>query len=468
MAPTHQVPYRNLILIGCGPHYRKRYHSVLESENTTIAWLIDLQDQKEIILNFFKDKKLKPANTLFLDERFRNSLSLNLLETILPKIDLSQIDAVLLCTEPKARKAYALWALQHELPLFMDKPPCAFPALEQKDTLLLSYEEMVHAAEKAKVNVVVSCERRCHLGYLWLMGYLLQLIQEENSSITSINIHFANGNWVTPLEYLHQEQHPFKYGYGLLLHSGYHYIDLLSSLIALNQSEEIDYTLKTITTPPQDLLSEMKDKTSCRLYRNNPKNREFDKEVSQNDTSDYDSIRSLGETSLFLIGQAKIRKRLGTYFAMQLENTSVSQRTCDAPSSEASWRMRQEQVIIHVGHLASIHVSCNPFKKLDPNRHPVEDFNITIMHSPLLTHRQPILKMTREDIPLLPASLKKGSLNQHARECQLREFLHGRDGNSSLQSHRYTVQLLDRIYSEIKTMSYRTDASADIHPLNAR
>jgi len=175
MPLANQVKYRNLVLIGCGPHYRKRYHSVLEAENTSISLLIDLQDQEETILSFFRDKKLKPDKTLFLDERFRNTLSPDLLDYLIPKIDLRQIDAVLLCTEPKVRKPYALWALRHKFPLFMDKPPCAFPSLEQKDTLLYDYEEIVLAAEKAKVSVVVSCERRSHLGYLWLMDYLLEI-----------------------------------------------------------------------------------------------------------------------------------------------------------------------------------------------------------------------------------------------------------------------------------------------------
>lgn len=450
MPLANQVKYRNLVLIGCGPHYRKRYHSVLEAENTTISLLIDLQDQEETILNFFQDKKLKPDKTLFLDERFRNSLSPDLLDYLVPKTDLVRVDAVILCTEPKVRKPYALWALNHKLPLFMDKPPCAFPSLEQKDTLLFDYEEIVHAAEKAEVSVVVSCERRGHFGYLWLMDYLLQFIQEEEVPITSINIHFANGNWVTPLEYLHQEQHPFKYGYGLLLHSGYHYVDLLSSFISLNQSDAIDYYLKTLSTTPQDLLSGVNSKNMCRL--------------STSSTFQQD-LSAFGETSIFLIGQAKIRERLLTSFSMQLENTSVSKRTCDTPSQEAKWRMRQEHVLIHLGHLASIHISCIPFKKLDPNSYPIEDFNIVIMHSPLLTNRQPMITMTREAIPILPHNLQNtGSLNQYAREWQLREFLNGRNGNSLLTSHRNTVQLLDLIYSEIH--SQQTPISTEQAPLN--
>ena len=440
MPLTPQVKYRNLILIGCGPHYRKRYHQVLEDTEATISLLIDLQDQKETILPFFEDKKLKPKNTLFLDEPFRNSFSPEQLDALVKEIDLSPADAVLLCTEPKVRKSYVLWALEHNLPLFMDKPHSAFSSPERRDTLLLDYEEMMRSVEKAKVDVVVSCERRGHLGYLWLKDYLLQLIQEENVPITSINIHFANGNWVTPSEYLHQEKHPFKYGYGLLLHSGYHYIDLLSSLISLNQSEPIHYDLKAMATTPQDLLSNLDEGSRCRISK--PTILEKD-------------LGKLGETALFLIGQAEMQKRLRTSFSVQLESTSLSKRTCNTPSQEAKWRMRQEHVTIHLGYLASIHVSSHPFKKLDPHGYPVEDFNMVIMHSPLLTKRQPIIKMERKDLSTLTPHLKQTeSLNQSARKWQLRQFLHGGDGNSPLDSHRNTVQLLDLIYSEMDKAPY--------------
>jgi predicted dehydrogenase len=418
MPHPSQAKYRNLIVIGCGPHYRNRYHAVLEAEKVTISLLIDLQAQKETILSFFQDKELKPAQTLFLDEAYRNSITPDQIETLVAKLNLTHVDAVLLCTEPKVRKPYALWAFQHKFPVFMDKPPCAFPHAEKKSDLLLDFEEIVRSAEKTEVDVVVSCERRAHFGYLWLMDYLHSFIQEEETPPTSINIHFANGHWVTPFEYHEQEHHPFKYGYGLLLHSGYHYIDLLSSFLSLHQTKEIQYDLKVISTHPQDALK------SASLLSPSP----------------------FGETSVLFIGQAKNRGKLLSNFSVQLENTSLSKRTSPAPSQEAKWRMRQEHVIIHLGYLASIHISCNPLTKLDPDHYPVEDFNIVIMHSPLLKERQPIIKMTRDDIAAL---IPHRSLNQYAREWQLKEFLHGRDGNSSLKSHENTMKLLHLIYSQI-------------------
>ena len=38
-----------------------------------------------------------------------------------------------------------------------------------------------------------------------------------------------------PTEFLDRENHPYKYGYGKLFHSGYHFIDLLAWLLEVNR-----------------------------------------------------------------------------------------------------------------------------------------------------------------------------------------------------------------------------------------
>lgn len=440
--PLMNARYRNLIVIGCGPHYQKRYHDVLEKEEVAIDLLIDLKKNQESILEFFKNKKLKPAKTLFLEESYRNAISPQEIHSLISKeFDLANIDAVLLCTEPKVRKPYALWALQQGFSLFMDKPPCAFPSISKRDTLLADYEEIAKAAEDAKAHVVVSCERRANHGYVWLTDYLSHFIQEEKIPITSVDIHFANGNWVTPQEYFSQEYHPFKYGYGVLLHSGYHYIDLLTTFISLNKFENIEYFLKIICINPGDQLKGVEKYMSHRLSRS---------KQDSNSVEFKGNYENFGETEFLLIGQAKKEGQLLTNFSIKLKNTSVSKRTCTTPSLESSWRMRQEHIIMHLGFLASVNVICNPLNKLDPQSYPIEDFNLTIMHSPLLAKRDPIVRVTREDIStIFPSIAKMASLNKHAREWQLKEFLYGRDGNSSVASHRHSVQLLDLIYSQI-------------------
>lgn len=408
--------YRNLLVVGCGPHYQKRYHPVIEKDGLTIPLLIDLEANREAIIHFFQNRKIKPNATLFLHDSLRNTVTPEQIDAVVKaRVNLSMIDAVIICTEPKAHKAYALWAFLHRLPVFMDKPPCAFHSQDKIDTLLSDFEEMAAEAEKKSHHVVVSCERRAHLGYQWVKGYLKNFIREEKQPITSVDIHFANGNWVTAEEYRNQEQHPFKYGYGLLLHSGYHYIDLLVTLLGLNPSRKMKYRMKILH--------------SCH--------------------------KGLGEKDFLLIGQAEQNEKLITHFSLKLLNTSLSRRRNFTYSPEAEWRMRQEHVIIHLGYLASVQVRSNPLKKLSPETCLEDDFNILAMHSPLLNKRRPFIQIRRPDLSKSFSFLPKAaSLNKFAREWQLKEFLEGRDGNSPLSSHWETMRLIQQIYSRMGHSSF--------------
>ncbi len=143
-------------------------------------------------------------------------------------------DAVIICTEPKAHKAFALWALELGLPVFMDKPITAFPDYDAVESLATDFDELVYARNRVGARVVISCERRMHHGYAYVEAFLRRFIAEHRVPITYINVHFGGGVWMMPWEFGLLENHPFKYGYGILLHSGYHYLDLLVRLAALN------------------------------------------------------------------------------------------------------------------------------------------------------------------------------------------------------------------------------------------
>lgn len=50
-----------------------------------------------------------------------------------------------------------------------------------------------------------------------------------------MHIRHAGGVWNLGDEYDTREDHPYKYGYGMIMHGGYHYIDLLSQAIEMNR-----------------------------------------------------------------------------------------------------------------------------------------------------------------------------------------------------------------------------------------
>lgn len=421
------LKHKKVIVIGCGPHYRKVYHEILEESDIEIALLIDLEDKRDEVLQFFHNKRKNPAATLFLKEIFRNQITQQDIHTLVSSLtDLSSIDAVIISTEPKVRKPYAKWAATQGFDIFMDKPTNAFSHQGEIDKLLNDYDEIAYVALQNKVNVVVSCERRAHLGYGWVKEYLKEFIAEMNVPITFIDIHFGGGVKCSQDEYLTKENHPYKYGYGLLLHSGYHYIDLLVTLYGLNLNKA-----NSVSEEPCCSL-----KVMC-------------SRLEQFEIASQQKLNHLGETDVLIIGQ--MQNPVYTNFSLRLLTTSASLRKANQDTSNLEGRIRQEQVIIHLGHLCSVQISSNPFNKLSPDEHPNEHFDITIINSPIVKHQKPFIKLTRSDLShLFPLISETASLNKLARKWQLKEFLKGNDGNSSFATHRNTVKMLHAIYSEMK------------------
>lgn len=398
---------KRMIVIGCGIHYREKYHSVLEKMGVEIVLAIDLADSELLVQQFFNNQRIQPRQSLFIPSQYRNTVSVELIDHLTIGLDLTDVDAVLISTEPKVRKSYALWAIQRGYRLFMDKPVTAFADLALLN-LESDFEQILESAKKVNINAVVSCERRAHLGYQWLRQYLKKFIDETGQPITGIDIHFGGGVCKTPYEYLSDENHPFRYGYGVLLHSGYHYVDLLAQLLELNNPKfPTDHRVLNVLASKQS--------------------------------------PEFGEVDLLMIGQTFFQGSPVTNFGLKLFGTSVSMRRQFDLKVKLEGRIKQEQVIIHLGHLASIHIRSLPLAKISPSEHPIEDFSITIMNSPLVKNRPPIIQLKREDF----STPSKRRMNSVARQWQLEEFIMGRDGNSPLESHRKTVQLLNEIYSLI-------------------
>lgn len=386
---------RNLIVVGVGPHYQKRYHSILEELECNILLTIDLKSEQQSIEQFFFDKGVKPVESIYLDEEYRNSLSPELIDSLIPEsVPLKGVDLVLICTEPKVKKSYSLWAINHGFDIFMDKPVCAFTSLEEAEYLFSDYLQILENSEKGGVDVFVSCERRSHPGYRWLKDEIYSRMNRTSAHISSIDIHFAGGIMNLPDEFISRENHPFKYGYGILMHSGYHYLDVLSTFLDMNH-------LVDESTPSYQL------------------------------STHSSHVNGMGETDLIVSGMQK-RGEISTLFSLKLLGTSLCLRKGSAYTPHLEGKVRQEKVTIHLGFDCSIHIESLPLKKFDDT--VGDHFDITVL--------------TKGDVKRY--SFGGGpSLNKSARGEQLRAVLLGATIPSTLASHKNTMWWLEKIYESI-------------------
>ena len=205
-------------------------------------------------------------------EEYRDEVPLDILyNSVKLGINFADIDGVIISTEPKAHKVYALWAIKHGWPTFIDKPLSAFTSRLYMDTLYKDYLEVLECLNKNKVNVVMCCQRRGHLGYKFIKEYVANMIKQFGIPITFLDIHYGDGLWNMPDEYFSRENHPYKYGYGVLLHSGHHYVDLLMDLLSLNNPIEplsVDYcNFNVLTTTPYNSLNKMQGDIYSKLLK---------------------------------------------------------------------------------------------------------------------------------------------------------------------------------------------------------
>lgn len=435
----------NIIVIGCGPHFFGRYLDVLlEGElPVNIVLAVDLKSEEARVRDTMAKRGVTPLRYLFIDDENRNFPSLEYVTQALSGIqEIGQAHAVLICTEPKAHKAYALWALENKLSVFMDKPITA-PTNDADSSLMADYKKLKDAANTNKRTLSISCERRMQRGYDYVQDFMTRFIEEHEVPVTSIHVHFGGGKWVRPSEMETLENHPFKYGYGVLFHSGYHYIDLVARIAKYNlaiQSVDLQNpTVHTIVTRPHRLIS---------AFPKSP----VSESIALKSSAPNEDIEKYGELDLLTIGSYEHRNEHRLFFSIDLLETTVCART-PRDSMPGDGRIRQEMVNIHFGHFCSIKIASNSYRKLDAKLDTPEQFNITIARHPkFVRHGEPaVLQVTREHLSnLYPDLPKLASLNTDARRSQLRDFLAGGNANSNISSHEESVALLSSVYESIR------------------
>lgn len=446
---------KNLIVIGCGLHFRERHYRVLEAaakdRHVRISLVIDLESQRDKILGFFTGKAVVPESFLFFPEELRNGIPFEFLDrSIRSAIDLTTIDGVMISTEPKVHKIYALWAIQNGLSAFIDKPLTAFSSYEERGSLYSDYLEIVNCWNLNRPNVVIACPRRAHIGYSFVKNYLSQIIRETTLPITFFDLHFGGGKFSMPDEFFTRENHPHKYGYGVLLHSGYHYIDLFMNFMSLNESlfpgfqEQVE--LFVLPTQPHHYLPVYNNQ----FYANALNTNRFADYFTPEKLSQMDRF---GETDIMIMGRFRRGQDIITNFSIKLLDNTVSSRSWhQLPENtyRSNGRMRQESLICHVGPLCSVHVSNSPTPTVNSKQEKMENFTIDIMNNADLLGRGAHMHLKREDLSRLYANLPETEwMNIKAGAWQLLQFLEGKDGNSPLLSHRNTVRFLDLIYTKI-------------------
>lgn len=454
----------NLALIGCGPHAHRVYLKHIEkyrgSEHIHPALLVDLKSQREKVLSYLKDVNYKFGKIVFLDDEELNSEKFSkVTESILNELEKElELDGIIISTEPKAHKKYCIWALKNNISILVDKPLTSPLLSSTSETGALKirkdYLEILKAKKRSKGKVIVQCQRRYHYGYLFLMNYLQKFINKYRVPITYIDIFHGDGCWVFPNEFYERENHPYKYGYGKLMHSGYHFVDLLAWLINLNKSlvnyDKVEILAKPLK--PSDLNAQLDQNFLIKTFGENSRKSIYKK-------YNLSELDSFGEvdcySKLFLYNKEK----LITSCNLDLLQNSFSRRAwkrLPKDTYKGNGRVRHERVNIEIGPLLNIQIhsyqAYEPRHKEDIKGFGNEDhFEIFIYRNKSLVGGKSFVRLDFGEADRARNINDKYYLghNERARDIAFLDFLHKDDSGASLEEQDLTIKLLMEIESSL-------------------
>ena len=358
---------KNYILVGLGPHAKRIYYPFLEKHRDRygirLKLLIELENQSQKVANFLDQRILRPEKILYLPNNEVNRMGA-VLEGIAKKeldsLVLSEkIDGIIISTEPKAHKIYAEWALKNNISILMDKPITSprdvSTNIESAKQIYKDYLDLENMLKQSTAKFYITCQRRNHAGYVFIKKMLKAFIAEYRIPVSYIDIYHADGAWSLPHEF-GKENHPYKYGYGKLMHSGYHFIDLFAWIAQTN----LDFTcvrpdsakIYTARFTPNDFFKQIPEGVYDRFFPHRQCG-EFYRAYHREDYAHY------GELDAYIVLQLMRGRDVVTTSSINLQQNSYSGRGWfDLPDDtyKGNGRVRHERVTIQVSHLLNIQV----------------------------------------------------------------------------------------------------------------
>ena len=448
----------NVMLIGLGPHAKRIYINLFKKYKITPKLIVDLKSKELEIKQYLEINNLKNVNLYLLtdEEKDNIKLSKNHEKKLKSVIKNKNIKYAIISTEPKAHFAYAKFLLENNINILMDKPITAPKNVNNKifQTYKIKKEYDIlcdlYRTKKDKINFKIQCQRRFHTGYLFVKKLLSEVVSEYNIPITYIDIYHNDGMWNMPNEFIERENHPYKYGYGKLFHSGYHFIDLLSWLLEVNNrtiGKKIDNAQMYVSTNnPIDFFNVFNNYDYKQILKTN----KFEKYLSE------DSLfKNFGEIDFHANIDFKQKDNLITNCSLNLMQSGFSRRAWhELPTDtyKSNGRVRHERLNIHVGPLMNIQVhSYQAYEIADKDKVPVnsiggiEHFDIHVFRNSKLIGGKTLETFNFDSLSNENEICFIGH-NEQARENCFINFLLDIDDSSDLLQHRVSIELLEKAY----------------------
>lgn len=443
---------KGLILIGCGIHAQKNYLQFIKKYGYDLKLIVDTYKAKDRVEKIVGSMFVNPPDLYFVEPPKRNPQKIKEedYDWLVNYVNSNNIGFVIISTDPLSHKMYLDWAISLGLNILCEKPLTGYEKLNTSVLLAkklnYDFEYLVDACRNKKAKLFLQTQRRYHPVYEFVYSAVKKIILDYGITINYIGIYSGNGIFNSIDEYVSKESHPHNKGYGKLLHSGYHFIDLFCWFADLNTlNKKVGYTEMSAFTDiysVKDLNDQFERiNKKCKKLSNNS----LFKNINNGAINKLDG---LGEVDLFTQVVFKSGKSTIINGQLALLQNSTSKRSVsdnNLYNFKNSSAIRKELFIIELGPLYSISVSAlqnhnaNPIKFWDYNYvvtiHRNSDFIKGKAYEEIYFHNR-------------AADKDFSSLNKKARLKSFQEFLDLRN-KSNLETHKLSINLFSLIQENI-------------------
>lgn len=472
----HEVlrSFPSTILIGLGPFAKKNYFNFFKKHRFYPKCIIELESKESDINQFLKTFQFEIPYFLIPDKcKDMDTLPEEQCRKLLEVINQYQVTHAIIATEPKGHLAYLDFLIGKGIHTLVEKPltathNCSY-LLQAAEKIEEDYFSLLRKIENSPTNnlqVVLQCQRRYHHIYVFVQEYIESFVKEFDIPLTYCDVYHCDGMWNMPDEFISRENHPYKHGYGKLMHSGYHFIDLLALLLksSFKNCSKVPDSAELYGTgfSPMDFLTVINQNDYTRFFKQDKFGQIFD------DPHAYDFPR-YGELDFFSILQLFKGDKLISTCNINLLQTGFSQRSwMELPKDtyKSNGRIRHERVNLQFGPFLNIQVHSYLSSESKDTNTPdpfaagqARHFDVMIFRNSKLIGGKPYELFRYDDF----VSNRDSSFNELSRSRCLIGFLNGDNPHSGLHEHELSIKFLSRA---LKTLCRKNADQVPIEKFN--
>lgn len=432
--------HRNVALFGCGPHAKRIYIGYMVRHSIEPALIVDIEPCRDEILAIVKKNGWTNTQCYFVAPKDPyHAYSEKEKQAMQQLIKELGVTKAIVSTPPEVHIPYAILCLEGGLKVLLDKPLSAPQGLSVGNARQIVADLESLLPYDTGDNIIIQCQRRRHLGYQYVKQLVADIETTYGIQPHFIDIYHSDGRWDFPDEIVALRNHPYSYGYGKLLHSGYHFVDLACYL-----TDEFDYTnyrVFSYANSVHDFRAQLPDR--------------FYKETFGLENSSTFPESGYGEIDSYSLIRFERDNQAITTVALNLLHTGFSRRSwahAKADLYKGNGRLRHERVNIQIGPLMNIQVHSYQSTEVHDEHQPdptseggLEHFDIHIYRNTGIIGGEPFEVIKLSDLEKDAKDMNDIGQNEYARHQLIDDFLADKPSHSNIRSHIRTNIILAAI-----------------------